>query len=777
MAENHGGGSHKPKRVSSVAKHKTKTIKIKHHHTRAYRKRHYGALVLSIFLAFAAFSSLIVYRNQVNQGIDSAQAYLSGLFDETPTEQTVSSTYGFSLQYDVRRFYASALDTVTGDLFLGQELSTYRAYEKVRISTGSIYDRDSQRTMTVSYYDDVKVSDLSDQKLKNLEKTLLNDGINTASSTVVAESTNKTSIGGIDFTVSDWLAQPKDSGILAKFSVSFTTYAGILDGHPIVIKISHGLASNDRDTFKDVLDSIVFGSSQQSYIQKTEPLATKLSSNRNLIDSVLFTQIASAATAVADSSEQNSSRYSPAVVKIYNVYCMDISVEAKPYLTGVCSGSTGSGFFINSSGHIATNGHVASADPKDIIISDAVNMLVKGDTRYFKYIASVAGVVDADIAGAKSNNEAIEIIVDKMYKIDDSKITVTNNVTNLLVGLNEKQPDIEELLKVTKARQSYPEQDSVKAAKVVDKDYRVIDGITQFKSSDVAIIKIEGSNYPVTKLGSIDGLSQGASLLILGYPGSAGNNGLVESSESKPTLTSGKVSAVKSAKGSEKKLIETDTTIGHGNSGGPAFDSTGNVVGIATYTVAGAGEGNGTFNYVRDIKDLKDLASKASVTIDPKSATQTEWDKGIDLFYNSRYSKAVKSFSKVKSLYPAHPKADELIAVANERIKSGQDIKDFPYLIVVIAVASLGGIGASVMFITRHRKAHTVYKGNLASGAMTPMTPGMPAQNVTYNPADYQIAPQQSAAASPVPQPITPNAVAPQPTETIITPTNGQLPR
>jgi S1-C subfamily serine protease len=742
----------KAEQKKSVQK-KSKTIKIKHHHAKPYRKRHISALVLFIIASSVLITLLIIYRERVINSVDSAQNYLSDVFNPAiTTEQNVSSTYGYSLQYDVRSFNASAIDASSGDLYINQELATNRAYQVMRISTSSTsvskndINKNTQRSLTLNYYDNQAVTSITDVALINQEKTSANFGVDTSKATVSLVSTSTTTVGGQQFRVSEWKIQQLAPSIASKVPVEFRTYAGVINGKALIMKLTYGLSTGkNREVFKPIIDSLKFGDRKQSAIKASKQVAAKIATNQSLLDSLTLTHLASAATATppADISEQISSRYSPAVIKIYNVYCMDITIDGKAYAENICDGSTGSGFFVDGGGDIATNGHVASADPLDIVILHAVTALVAGDQSEFNYIANLAGVTESNFTGNESIAEIVDYVVNKAYSISSTRITATNNVNNLLVGLNEKQPDITELLKDTENRKQFAEQSSVKRATLVAKDYRVVDGITvngnpTFKASDVALIKIDGSDFPVTKLGSISGVSQGAGLLILGYPGEASDNGLVDSTVSKPTLTAGKVSSIKTVSGNSKKLIETDATIGHGNSGGPVFDDSGNVIGIATYTIDGAGQGDGTYNYIRDIQDLKDLASKNSVTVNGTSQTQTEWNKGIDLFYKAHYSKAVKSFNKVKTLYPQHPKADELIAAANERIKNGQDVKDFPYVLAIIAAVSVIGIGVMVFLIVRHRKAHKVYVGQVATGMMQPMAPGAQPQMVSYDPNAYR---------------------------------------
>jgi hypothetical protein len=213
--------------------------------------------------------------------------------------------------------------------------------------------------------------------------------------------------------------------------------------------------------------------------------------------------------------------------------------------------------------------------------------------------------------------------------------------------------------------------------------------------------------------------------MILGYPGNATNNGLVEATNSTVTLTTGKVSAIKQAAGSDKKLIETDTTIGHGNSGGPAFADNGNVVGIATYTSDASSSGGGVFNYVRDIADFKDLAKSMNLNFSTNSETQQKWQTGIDDFYRAHYMSALASFNDVKKLYPFDSRVDEFIASATTRINNGEDVQDFPIAMVAISILIvLSSVGISIGLIVRHNIRHKIYKEQVAGGHIPELRKG-----------------------------------------------------
>ncbi len=90
--------------------------------------------------------------------------------------------------------------------------------------------------------------------------------------------------------------------------------------------------------------------------------------------------------------------------------------------------------------------------------------------------------------------------------------------------------------------------------------------------SDVAVIKIDGKNLPVAKLGDPSKLRPGEWVLAIGSPFSFENS-----------VTAGIVSATGRSMPGENGLvpfIQTDVAVNPGNSGGPLFNLAGEVVGI-----------------------------------------------------------------------------------------------------------------------------------------------------------------------------------------------------
>lgn len=127
------------------------------------------------------------------------------------------------------------------------------------------------------------------------------------------------------------------------------------------------------------------------------------------------------------------------------------------------------------------------------------------------------------------------------------------------------------LITVTLAdRREYP-------ARVIGKD----------EGSDLALLKIEGRNLPYVRFGDSTKARVGDWALAIGNPFGLGG-----------TVTAGIVSALHRDIGSRQaydRYIQTDASINQGNSGGPLFDTSGNVIGINTiiYSPTGGNIGLG----------------------------------------------------------------------------------------------------------------------------------------------------------------------------------------
>lgn len=169
-------------------------------------------------------------------------------------------------------------------------------------------------------------------------------------------------------------------------------------------------------------------------------------------------------------------------------------------------------------------------------------------------------------------------------------------------------------------------------------------------STDLALLKIEGENFPFLRFGNSDMLRVGEWVLAVGNP--MGLNS---------TVTAGIVSAKGRAIGAGKSMsiesyIQTDAAVNPGNSGGALVNTNGELVGINTMILSQTGSYIG-YSFavpsniaIKIVNDLKEYGSVQrallGVTIIEMSADLAK-EKDID-FVNGVYIESVSDRSSAK---------------------------------------------------------------------------------------------------------------------------------
>ncbi|OGO18454.1 MAG: hypothetical protein A2Z15_02820 [Chloroflexi bacterium RBG_16_50_11] len=94
---------------------------------------------------------------------------------------------------------------------------------------------------------------------------------------------------------------------------------------------------------------------------------------------------------------------------------------------------------------------------------------------------------------------------------------------------------------------------------------------------DLAIVKIQATGLPTLEIASLDGVSAGQQVYVLGYPLGQEN----------VSVTSGLLSSIEFDDGRNVTWLQTDSAVNPGNSGGPLLDSQGRVIGVVAAKMVG----------------------------------------------------------------------------------------------------------------------------------------------------------------------------------------------
>lgn len=417
----------------------------------------------------------------------------------------------------------------------------------------------------------------------------------------------------------------------------------------------------------------------------------------------------------------------PSVANVLHLYCKEIKVSSELPTTYLrpsyqfCNGNYGSGFLVDGAGLLATNGHVVTTYPEQ----DLIGGLNQGDPAIAGFLVdfvrealATKGIETTLAEGTNytkqmlENPSGVQVLVNSIYDLLETKVISVEPISEkYLVNLGNEPFDFSmDKLTVDNISTFVDDKEAIFSASLVGADYAnlfakaVVLGEEKPMGSDVALLRIiadQNYNYPSLKLGSINNLRSGDPVLVIGFPGavSGSDSGptLIDyaASSTKATVTRGIVSSIKKDN-QGNNLIQTDASIGHGNSGGPAFNDQGEVIGIATYGIM---DDVGSFNFLRDIDDLKDLATDQSEQLnDSASETYQNWETALGYYWQNRFSKSLEFLTKVEESYPVHPTAGEIEKAAEESIAEGKDV-DLVFGMKKSLIYTLGGTLSLVVIV------------------------------------------------------------------------------
>ena len=207
------------------------------------------------------------------------------------------------------------------------------------------------------------------------------------------------------------------------------------------------------------------------------------------------------------------------------------------------------------------------------------------------------------------------------------------------------------------------------------------------KTSDLALLLLNGNNFPFVEMGDSDDLIIGEWVIALGNPFE------LFSVSNQPTASVGIISANHMDFGMQKEsgrvlqnMIQTDAAINPGNSGGPLVNSEGKVIGINTFIFTGSNYNRGSIGigFAIPINTAKRIAKelKTSGSIDRSFTTglvvqpltrslirhlNIPFRDGVIVVHVDKNSSAQKAGIAI---------GDIIITAAGNKVNSPSDIRD-----------------------------------------------------------------------------------------------------
>jgi S1-C subfamily serine protease len=193
----------------------------------------------------------------------------------------------------------------------------------------------------------------------------------------------------------------------------------------------------------------------------------------------------------------------------------------------------------------------------------------------------------------------------------------------------------------------------------------------EMSGQDIALLRLQASDMPTLRLGDSASLQIGDRIHILGFPSVVLSHELLNATATmEASVTNGAVSGFKMDRANEV-VIQTDAPAAWGNSGGPAVDEAGEVVGVLTFVSLGGGE-KGTpvqgFNFIIPAAAVRKFLEGTPMPRGEASRFNSAWHAGLRHYFRGDHRRAQPYFTEANRLLPGLPDVRRVVADNEGRV-------------------------------------------------------------------------------------------------------------
>lgn len=207
---------------------------------------------------------------------------------------------------------------------------------------------------------------------------------------------------------------------------------------------------------------------------------------------------------------------------------------------------------------------------------------------------------------------------------------------------------------------------------------------------DLALLRLEAADLPTLPLGDSTAAKIGDRMHILGFPGVVLTHELLNASTKvEASITNGAISGFKQDKAGQA-VIQTDAPAAWGNSGGPAIDDRGRVVGVLTFVTLSAGEQGAIvqgFNFVIPTQAVREFLKGTEVVPGEPSRFNEAWSVGLRRFFDGDHRGAERPLAEANRLMPELPDVKRITAENADKIRNPPP-RPFPWAAVAMGVTA-----------------------------------------------------------------------------------------
>ena len=381
------------------------------------------------------------------------------------------------------------------------------------------------------------------------------------------------------------------------------------------------------------------------------------------------------------SVQESVLRAKPAAVLVISEVSAEVSVNCgggPQTVTPPAFRETGTGWFIDPSGWVMTNGHVvqpAYETPRWLVNQMAQRAVTTACLPDALKAAKLEPGERPDAEEAMKRR-----VLDKV--LPSVKVNITPKISVTLSSGARLKSEVKKYSPPASAEVGAP------------------------SGRDLALLKVPDGNYPMLALADSTGAQIGDPIRILGFPGVVLSHELLNQSASvDASVTNGAVSGFKQDK-ANNPYIQTDAPAAWGNSGGPVINSRAELLGVLTFVSLAPGPEGGIvqgFNFIIPAQGVKDFVKDTPVKINDLGRFNPVWFAGLHAFFTEDWKDAVRKFEQADQILAGLTDVKRMLGEAREKVKNPPP-KPFPWFWVAIGVTFLSAGGYGTQALVRWNK-------------------------------------------------------------------------
>lgn len=221
---------------------------------------------------------------------------------------------------------------------------------------------------------------------------------------------------------------------------------------------------------------------------------------------------------------------------------------------------------------------------------------------------------------------------------------------------------------------------------------------------DLALLRLEASDMPTLMLGDSASLQIGDKIHIIGFPGVVlGHELLNATAKLEASVTSGAVSGFRQDRANQP-VIQTDAPAAWGNSGGPAINEAGDVVGVLTFVTVASDADRAPvqgFNFIIPSAAVVKFLEGTAVSRRSAGRFNAAWHAGLRHYFLGNYRRARADLAEANRLLPELPDVRRVTADNDARRAREPWL---PWSTIAVAMLIVSGAGYAALGARRWRR-------------------------------------------------------------------------